>query len=99
VVRSTAPNIAYGFERFGADSVLQVRTPHEIKLGRYVPRVDYADTLSPDSMTFYFTDDTSRCQLTWSADTLFLTRTFTNGTFSFGYLRSGDARWYRMIGP
>jgi hypothetical protein len=50
-------------------------------------------------MYLYFSDDTSRCVLSFSADTLVLTRTFTNGTFSFGYLRKGDASWYRVIQP
>ncbi len=99
VARTTAPSITYGFARFGADSVLQVRKPHEIKIGRYVAQVDFVDTLRPDSITFYFPDDTSRCVLTFGADSLFLTRTFTNGTFTFGYVRAGEARWYRMIEP
>lgn len=99
VARSSSANLVIGFARFGADSLLQVRKPHEIKSGRYVPNLHVGEGGALDSMTFYFPDDTSRCLLTWSADTLQFSRTFTNGTFTFGYVRQGDARWYRMIEP
>lgn len=99
VVRSSVEGEDLGFERFLADSVLQVRVPANTKTGSYRAQFDPVDTLRPDSLTMYFPDDTSRCVLTWKADTLVLTRTFTNGEFSFGYVRAGDSAWYRVRQP
>ena len=96
VARSSAANMTIGFARFTADSLLQVRKPADVRPGRYVAKINDQDTL-PDSLTFYFPDDTSRCELTWKGDTLQFARTFVNGLFTFGYLRQGDARWYRKI--
>lgn len=98
-VRSTVPNVDLGFARFRADSVMQVRVPAAVVTGTYSVQADFVDTLLPDSICFYFPDDTSRCVLSWRVDTLVLTRTFTNGTFSFEYLHAGDTSWYRILKP
>lgn len=97
--RSNAAESDLGFAKFRADSVLQIRIPAGVTTGEYVVHTDAADTLRPDSMYMYMPNDTSRCVLSWRADTLVLSRTFTNGTFYFLYLRAGDSSWYRLLQP
>lgn len=90
-VRSTLALAAVGYHRYRPDSVLEVRLPVSTKAGVYKRHAD--------SLTFTFPDDTSRCVLALRADTMDLTRTFTNGTFTFGYRRAGDTAWYRLDEP
>jgi hypothetical protein len=90
-VRSTLALTAVGYHRYRSDSVLQIRLPVSTKSGVYKRHAD--------SLTFTFPDDTSRCVLALRADTMNLTRTFTNGTFTFGYRRAGDTAWYRLDEP
>jgi hypothetical protein len=103
VVRSTGDKTTggttTGYERFRPDSVLQVRIPVDVTPGTYRLMTDPEDTLKPDSLVFFFNDDTSRCVLSWRGDTLALSRTFTNGTFTFDYVRAGQDAWYRLEKP
>ena len=87
-VRSTTATNLSGYQRFRPDSVLEVRLPVSVKHGTY--------RLGTDSLTMFVDTDTSRCGLTWLGDTLTLSRTFTNGKFSFGYLRGGKDVWYPL---
>jgi hypothetical protein len=89
LVRSTQAFTLHSYHRYRADSVLEVRLPVSVKHGVY--------KLEDDSLFFFFHDaESSRCALSLAADTLELTRTFTNGTFTFGYLRSAPEPWYRL---
>jgi len=86
VVRSTdAVNIST-YQRFLPDSSLQVR-----RLASTISGI-YRTTL--DSIVFLTDQDTSRCALSLRADTMDVTRTFTNGTFTFTYLRAAPQLWY-----
>jgi hypothetical protein len=77
----------HGFMRFRPDSVVEMRLPVSSKQGVY--------RLTGDSLVFFMPGgDTSRCAMSLRGDTLELTRTFTNGTFTFRYLRAGKEAWY-----
>lgn len=88
-VRSTDAFTLEAYHRYRPDSVLEVRLPVSVKHGVYKIR--------PDSLTFYFSDgDTTPCALTLRGDSLDLTHTFTNGTFTYDYVRINPGPWYRL---
>lgn len=86
VVRSTDAVLVPSLQRFRPDSMLQVRMPVSTMSGVY--------RAQPDSIVFLLETDTSRCALSLRGDTLDVTRTFTNGTFTFTYLRASPELWY-----
>lgn len=86
VVRSTDSANVNALARFLPDSTLQVRLKVSAASGIY--------RTTRDSIVFLVEADTGRCAFSLRADTLAVTRTFTNGTFTFTYLRGGPDLWY-----
>jgi len=88
-VRSTDVLTINGFQRYRPDSVLEVRLPVSVKHGVY--------ELQSDSLWLTFADgESSRCAIALHGDSMALTRTYNNGTFTYEYVRSSADLWYPL---
>jgi hypothetical protein len=88
-IRSTDAITINGYQRYSEDGILEVRLPMSVKAGIY--------RRTSDSLVFYLRgNDTTKCTYLFRGDTLDISSTHANGTFTYSYLRASLKSWYEL---
>ena len=91
-VRSTDSIEYHRYHRYDAGGIFELRKPFSKKAGHYFERGDTVFICVGDNL-----QDTTRCLLQVTADTLTLHNIAVNGVFPYTYYRADDTAWYDIV--